>query len=308
MLGIDSSWSYTSRDFVEYPNLEPGKYRFEVQANTRKGGWSREMAGIDFEISVPFWRTGWFMFSVPFAVLSIVIVLLVTRISEIKRKNEVERRALEAEQRLLSVQMNPHFIFNALNSMQSHFFMGDLARYNEYLGDLSRVIRTILEHSRCTLIGLDEEIRFVSDYVKLQALRLNGGFSFELVVMKGMKPIDFKIPPMLLQPFVENAILHGLSPKEGLGKLIISFGLENGFIRCVVEDDGVGRNQSLINRTSGQGQTRKSLALEITKERIEILNKTKRAGIQLVIDDLFDDNGRPIGTRIILLLAREIQW
>ncbi len=308
MVGLDTNWTYTSRDFVEYPNVEPGTYRFEVQANTRKGGWSRSSAELGIIVSAPFWRTGWFLFIFPFSVLSVVIILLVARISGIQKKNEAERRALEAEQRLLSVQMNPHFIFNALNSMQGHFFVGDLARYNEYLTDLSRVIRTILEHSRSTLIGLDEEIRFVTEYTKLQAARLNGRFSYQVSIMKGMNPSQFKIPPMLLQPFIENAVLHGLSPKNSEGRLTISFYLESGLIVCVIEDDGVGRKQASMVPSQQEVTNKKSLALEITQERIEILNKTKKARIQLVIEDLVDKMGGATGTRITLRMASDIQW
>jgi hypothetical protein len=302
MIGLDSNWVYTKRDFVEYAEINPGTYQFQIQAHTRKGGWSMEVARLGIVIDTPFWRTTWFWIALPSVFLSLVIFALLRSISNIKRKIAIEKRAIEAEQRLLLVQMNPHFIFNALNSIQGYFFMGDLDRFNTYLGDFSNLLRKTLEHSRSATVELGQEIKFVKDYLRMQAYRLNDKFEFEINVQKGLNPQQHQIPPMLLQPFLENAILHGITPAPYKGKISVSFTVEGGNLICRVEDNGIGREKSRSIQTQ-RGTEHKSQALDITKERIELLKKAKKARIDLVIEDLQNDQGAAMGTRVTLSMG-----
>jgi PAS domain S-box-containing protein len=194
----------------------------------------------------------------------------------IKSKAELELRALQ-------MQMNPHFVFNALNSIQSYIMTQDTLTANLYLSKFSRLIRLFLESSRSKFIPLVEEIKLVTLYVELEKIRFDDKFDFEIVVDANVDK-NIEIPTMILQPFIENAINHGLRYKRKKGLLSIKFFKEKGFLICVIEDDGVGRRISAnIKEKSSKGY--KSQGLKITTERLMTYNKINNANIVFSIKD-----------------------
>jgi ligand-binding sensor domain-containing protein len=306
MNGLDTTWRYTKRNFVEYPELPSGSFCFEVQAKTKKAGWSQSVAKILIVIDSPFWRKAWFWISFPIVVLGLVIFVLIRRIRSVDRLNQIEKRALEAEQTLLRVQMNPHFIFNALNSIQRYFFSGDHESANDYLTDFGQLIRMMLEHSRKTTIRLEDEVAFIQKYIRIESLRLDNLLKSGISVQEGIAELDIEVPPMLLQPFLENAIWHGITPKGAGGILLVNFSLEGEYLRCVVEDNGVGRVHSKVSQREEEPTKHRSLAIQITNERLILLNRGRSDKASLKIEDLVDEDGNPRGTRVVVLIPSKL--
>jgi ligand-binding sensor domain-containing protein len=301
MNGLDSTWRYSKRNFVEYPDLPPGKFQFEVQSRSRKGGWSKNVANLQISIETPFWRQAWFWIFAPAFVFLAIIFILLRRIAGIAARNKVERRAIEAEQTLLMVQMNPHFIFNALNSIQRYFFSGESEKANDYLIDFGQLIRMMLEHCRRPLISLKEEVEFIEKYLKIESLRLENRIIIDIYVQSGLYEGRLLVPPMLLQPFIENAIWHGIVPKAEGGTIRVQFFMETGYLNCIIEDDGIGRDRSRELKSETESLHHRSLAIQITNDRIQLLNFKRTRKLSLEIFDLFIE-GVASGTKVVFRL------
>jgi sensor histidine kinase YesM len=211
------------------------------------------------------------------------------------------QKQLLLEQRLLRSQMNPHFIFNALASIQGFMFKKDIQKAGRYLSNFSKLIRNILENSREDNVTLENEIGTVTNYLELQKLRYGDKFDFEVEVDENLDPEEILVPPMLAQPFIENAVEHGIKYKEGQGHIKVRFGKNGENVVFEVEDDGVGRQKAKEIAIS-KGKKHKSLATKITNERIQSLSKKLRRKINIAIIDLEDDEKNPTGTRVVFEL------
>lgn len=202
---------------------------------------------------------------------------------------------MQSEQRLLRTQMNPHFFFHALSSIQQ--FILKEAKKREavlYLSKFSRLMRNVLEGSRTESVSLGAEIESISHYIELQQLRYGDCFDFSLHVDEDLDIEEWSFPPMLLQPVVENAIEHGLIPKKQSGKLHLSFEREAEHLHVVVEDNGIGRKETV----PGTQPYRKSVALEVMKDRIALMNRRTKRKSSFIIIDLRDDDGEAAGTKV----------
>ena len=204
---------------------------------------------------------------------------------------------LETEQRLRRSQTNPHFFFHALNGIQQYILLEpDPGKAVRYLSRLARLMREVLLYSRSDFIRLDQELHTLTTYIELQQLRYPGQFSYELAVAPDLEPELWTVPPLLLQPMVENAIEHGLAPRSGPGHLRLAAAAEGDTLRLEVEDDGVGREAA----PSGEGM---SLATQLIRERLSLLQQQGLGTGELLITDLHDGAGQPAGTRVRLRLA-----
>ncbi|MEZ5196899.1 MAG: histidine kinase [Bacteroidales bacterium] len=207
------------------------------------------------------------------------------------------------EQRLLRSQMNPHFIFNSLSSIQSFIFESNPIEAGSYLSRFAELIRSILYNSREEFIPLEKEIKTLQYYFDLQQLRYTNKFDYEIDIDPLLEVESISIPPMLAQPFIENAIEHGIKHLDEKGLISVSFTLMKAeTLLMMVEDNGIGIKaaRSLKNE---KGEEHKSLATIITKERIEILNKGKRKKLySMQINDTFDSNGMVDGTRVKFII------
>jgi two-component sensor histidine kinase len=239
------------------------------------------------------------------AVLSIAVFLFYNR-RQLKRKNELERKNYELERNALSAQMNPHFIFNSLASISGFVSENDKDRAIEYLGIFSRLIRHNLEQSRESLVGVSQEARMLRSYLHLEQLRHNHKFDFEITVDAAINE-SMAIPPMFVQPFVENAVLHGLAPKEGPGKITIHFSLKDQeYIMCKISDNGIGIKESKRRKQQYENYHR-SLAMTITKERMEIMNAHDEEKIRIETSELDIEKDGTNGTQVgIFFLAEYI--
>ena len=244
---------------------------------------------------------------IAFVVLILLIGFLLFNRYKLKQKQyriELEKKNLETEQRLLRSQMNPHFIFNSLNAIQSHISGNDSFTAMTYLSKFARLMRFILENSRKSYISLADEISTLKLYIELEQIRFKNKFDFSIEVSGDLSQESTYLPPMLLQPVVENAIRHGLRNKEGKGMLELRFSRNNGLLFCTVKDDGIGRQKARqINAARSHGHI--SLGMTVTRERLEALRRETRQKAKMEIEDLKNDHGEATGTQVRMLVPVE---
>lgn len=306
--GFDRDWSPVSRqNTVTYSNLPDGEYLFKVLACNEDGVWNQQSSTVKISITPPFWKLWWVITLFCVLVSSIIILLFRWRIQRI-RKNarkeqeqlKTDKMILELEQKALRLQMNPHFIFNALNSIQSQIGNNDeqAARYN--LAKFSRLMRQILDNSKHSLISLKEEINTLENYLLVEKFSNGDKFDYKIDI-SGETEIDFiEVPPMILQPFIENSIKHGLKNIEHRrGFIHVSIIEKEGFLECSVEDNGVGRIKSGELNKKSKETYHESTAMSVTAERLEILRENRNYQA-LEIIDLRDENGQAEGTKVIV--------
>jgi LytS/YehU family sensor histidine kinase len=199
--------------------------------------------------------------------------------------------------------MNPHFIFNSLHSINKYVVDNDKEKASAYLSKFSKLMRLILENSREPEVTLDKDLSALELYMQLESLRFQNRFRYEIEVDDDIDTENTLIPPMLLQPFVENSIIHGVSSKKD-GVVKIKINREDNNIRCIVEDNGIGWEQSIVI-DKGREKKHESLGMKITQERLRIINQLKKVKTAIHIFDLKDANNNPGGLRIELSLPFE---
>ena len=286
-------WTSTMNTSVNFPFLPAGERQFEVQAQNENGVWS-DSAILDFYIAPPWWRTWW---AVTLAVLIFFITSLVIykyRTHQLKKELTLQKQLVYVERQALRAQMNPHFIFNSLNAIQSYILQGDKAAAGRYLSRFAKLIRAALQHSRLTKIPLEDDIRSLENYLELEQLRFQGSFDFKTEVADKIDVANVMIPPMLVQPFVENAIVHGLSNKQDKGHISIDYRLDGEALVVTVTDNGIGIEES--QKRKAELSAHKSIGLTVTKRRLEMLAGKGEIG-RMKIEELKDDQGRTEGTR-----------
>lgn len=197
----------------------------------------------------------------------------------LERGKEAELKAdiAETEMKALRAQMNPHFIFNSLNSISDYIVKNDTKMADEYLSKFASVMRMILENSEQKEISLADDLKALELYMQLEALRLHNKFNYEINVEETIDIHNTLIPPLLLQPFVENSIWHGIAKKEGKGRIAVYIRQQNGMLVCIVDDNGVGLSSANIAKTEWQAKERTSMGMKITNARIDVINRTKKA-------------------------------
>lgn len=306
--GFDRAWSPLSvQRTVTYSNLGPGDYTFLVMACNEDGVWNKQPARLSFHIDPPFWLRWWFLLGMTIILVTAVYSVFRWRISRIQakareeqQKLQLEKEVMELEQKALRLQMNPHFIFNALNSIQSQIGTDNEQAARYYLAKFSRLMRQILDNSRNTSITLQEEISTLENYLLIEKFCNGDRFDYDIKVDEALETDYLKIPPMLLQPFVENAIKHGLKHMNGKrGMIRVNFKEDGNFLECSVTDNGIGRKRSEeLNKTSKETY-HKSTALLVTQERLDLL-KTETSTASLEIKDLYDEQGEACGTTVVV--------
>ncbi|MCK4662164.1 MAG: histidine kinase [Bacteroidales bacterium] len=300
--GAGNNWVKTKNTQVQYPSLSPDKYTFLVIAQNEDGVWSEKPASVSFIINPHFWKTWWFIL-LSFTLIFIIVIFLYTvRIRNIKKRNELKGELIKIRQQALSSQMNPHFIFNSLNSIQNFIIENDKLSSNLYLSKFASLMRKVLNNSQKQTISLQEEIEALTLYIELEAMRFKDKFQFIINVDKNLNIELINIPPLILQPYVENAIWHGLMHKDCNGLLKIDFVLENNYVICCIEDDGIGREKAMEIKKKKQ-QTYKSLGTNITKKRLDLFNLLHQSEMQVVFHDLKDKNGNAIGTKVEIIFS-----
>lgn len=309
LVGLDDAWiDCGNRRYASFTNLDPGTYTFMVKATNSDGVWNSEPRSVVLRVVPPFWMTWWFRITAAVMVIGAVVGLFYMRMRAIRTRELLRRRSLESQLQALRLQINPHFIFNALSSIQHLILVREQERAVDYLARFSRLMRAVLENSERTSIPLVEEIESLRHYLNLESLRFEGCFGYRIDVDPDLDVAHMRIPTMLIQPCVENAIRHGLLHKEGEGNVTIHIASRGSAILCRVEDDGVGRKRAEeLNRASRPPQ--RSMGMRVTQERLSILNAASMRSdpISMEITDLSDDVGSPCGTRVDIVIPFEYQ-
>lgn len=239
------------------------------------------------------------LFSVLGAILIIGLIFLLYNRRQVKRRLTLQKEVAEYEQKALHLQMNPHFVFNCLGSISSFIVQNGTDSALKYLSKFSKLMRLTLEYSKGSLIPIDKEIESLQNYLELEQLRFHNKFDFTILSGDSIE-FNMGIPPLLIQPFIENAILHGLVPKETKGTIEVKFEVNNGQLVCTITDDGIGISKSKQMKEHSM-QAHKSMALEITKKRLEIMEATISKSAQIEIQEL-ENHNEITGTRVTLRL------
>lgn len=305
MLGIDVHWQHTYDRLVRFNRLPVGNYVLEIKAWTSDGTMIDHVRKIGIVVKPLFFRTWWFMALIGLFLLGITYLIYKIRLdkvrTELSLKSKYEKQISVLEMKALRAQMNPHFIFNSLNSIQKFIFEKDEFAASQYLTKFSRLIRLILEHSNQEFITVSSELEMLKYYIDMERLRFSDKFTYRITKDDNIDD-HWLIPSMVIQPHVENAIWHGLMHKDGDCQLWIQF--ENvgvDAIRVVIEDNGVGRTIA-EQMKSKQSLRNKSFGSLISSERIKYFAVLTGKKASFEIQDLFYDDGTAAGTRIIMLL------
>lgn len=215
------------------------------------------------------------------------------------RQSELQHHITELEMQALRAQMNPHFIFNCLNSINRFILKNETEAASGYLTKFSRLIRMVLTHSKKAFISLGDELGMLKLYLDMERLRFKDAFDYSITFKNSIDSENVFVPPLLLQPFAENAIWHGLMHKEGHGQLEIELGIDKKMLTCTITDDGVGRSKAADIKSKSTGK-QKSMGLQITSDRLALLNKDNGQLASFNIEDCIDAEGKPSGTKVIL--------
>lgn len=306
--GFDGGWSPRStQSTAVYSNLPPGSYTFRVRSFNEDGVADSSLTGFSFVIDPPFWGTWWFRTALGCVVVLGVGTAFAARLAKIRRENERERHELEMrrsivelEQKSLRLSMNPHFIFNALNSIQSFIGERETLAARRYLSKFARLMRLILENSRTGHVSIEDEMAMLASYLELERLNLGGRFDYTVKIAPDLDPSAVLIPPMLIQPLVENAVVHGVRCMESGGMIRVMIEVHGDLVHCTVSDNGIGRERAAAIR-AGSGK-RESTALAVIRERLAIMSRQRNMEAGLEVTDLLDDRGAPAGTRCDLFV------
>lgn len=306
--GLDKEWGkFTRERHATYPWLPPGKYIFRVEGRNLNTGDQYIPLEIAFTIFAPFWKTWWFYSLALAVVLLVTIILFRYRINKAHReeqmKAEISKQLAGLEMKALLAQMNPHFTFNAINSIQNYILDNEVDAALAYLADFSKIIRQTLENATKEFITLEDEIDYIKRYLRLEQMRFDRQFSYEIITGEQTDTETTLIPPMIVQPYVENAIKHGLRHKKGEGRLSVEFKMaDDNKLLCIIEDNGVGRTASAAINQQIQ-KDHNSSGMTIARNRIDALKKMYKSDMYAVeVIDLYSPDKHPAGTRVEIVL------
>ncbi len=306
--GFEKTWSPPSKErLTTYSNLPPGAYTFKVISSNNENLWNVSPANFTFTINRPFWKTFQFYLSLVLSISLVLFFSLRFRIRQIKtrekQKTEMNKKIANIESQALRAQMNPHFIFNTMSSIQDYISSNNTDAALRYLSKFAKLMRKIMDNSKQQLIPVAEEMNALQLYLELEVMRFDKKFEYHINVDNTIDSNYDRIPSMLIQPYVENAIIHGLLPKDGSGKISITLQRQNDTIECTIEDNGIGRQKSFEFKKN-RIQQHKSMGMSITKERLAILNSSLKSNIYAEIIDLYE-KGKASGTKVILIIPIE---
>lgn len=308
----DDEWQYynSTHRYVDYNKLRPGTFVFKLMAANEVNVWMAEPLELTIIIHPAWYQKLSFKLSVLLAALFLIYVIIRQRSKIIFQKreerrkiNELETQMAQLKQKTLQLQMNPHVIFNTLNSIQQYIIDHDIDKAVSYLSSFSKLMRRILNNSNERYIPLSDELEAVKLYLELESMRLGNRFSYEMAVDPSLDADNIEIAPLIIQPFVENAIIHGLVPKKDNCFLKINLTkIEENKLLCVVEDNGVGRRFS-EKMKQDRGGSHKSYGMSITRRRLEMMSKVSNDDFSVEISDLYNTQGESLGTRVNIVIG-----
>jgi ligand-binding sensor domain-containing protein len=304
--GFDKKWNYTGTvPAGQYNQIPPGRYTLLIKAAIDNKQWISEYFGMPFVVLPAWYQTVWCKVLLGLAVISCIYGIFSYRLKQVRRetalKEDFHKKIAELEMRTLRAQMNPHFIFNSLSSINRYIVKSDHKTASGYLTKFSKLIRLILDNSAFDVISVEKELQTLQLYIDLEALRYDHAFTYTIRVDDAIDREETYIPSMLLQPYVENAIWHGLLHKEDRnGQLSIHISQPSAtMLLARIEDNGVGRQQAQEMKSKNVVK-KKSYGMQLTYERLQLLNRLKQQTPSVVVEDLVTEGGVSRGTRVIL--------
>ncbi len=300
-LNKEDSWVYTKNRSVQFSNLSANTYTFLLEASTDGRSWTRAVKTIIFKVSPPFWKTNWFLLLAMLVSGSIVSLIFFWRLNYIKKETDLKKKALVSEYMALKAQLNPHFMFNSLNSINSFILTNDRFQASKYLTKFSKLMRLTLDNSMEQAIGLDKEIDALKLYLEIETFRAEGKFNFEISWEDDMIPEKYYVSPMNIQPFVENAILHGVLPLTNRkGNIKVSFKTHSDTcVLCVVADNGIGRKKSEHGNKEVL-KAHKPKGVSLINKGLQVLGDLKGQSFGVSISD------ETIGTKVEIIIPAKI--
>lgn len=297
LVGYDKGWSESGFDrYAVYTNLPPGQYKMLVKSCNADGIWNPEPTSFAFQITPAIYQRLWFriLMILLIAVLFVFSGILISnrRKQKIRKELETEKKLAELQLLALKNQLDPHFSFNAINSIASAVLKEDKELAYKYFVKLSRLMRTIVGSSEQLICSLNEEIEFVQDYLDINKFRFRDKFDYEIIIQPGVD-MNMPVPKTSIHSFSENAIKHGLFLKESVGEIKISIFSDHGDLRIAIEDNGIGREMAARISTASTGK-----GLEIIKGYFDYFNRYNQRKVSWLIIDLYNEQGEARGTRV----------
>lgn len=300
----DDKWYSLTSDAsnVKFVSLKSGNYIFQIRV--KYGDLKSEIKELHFEIKKPFWLQWWFVLLEVLTVLGLIYWVNKRAVLRTKKRQEVKEQLALSQLTALRSQMNPHFMFNVLNSVQGLIYSNQKSKASEYLGKFSDLMRKILEASDKKEITVEKEFELLDMYISLEKSRFDTDFEYKINLPTSIDLSQYVIPSMIIQPFVENAIKHGLMHKIGLKELKINGEIINEYWQFVIDDNGVGRAKAeQINKSF---KSHKSFATNAIGSRISLINKVSSSKIEIVVEDKMSNTKESLGTKITILIPIKI--
>jgi two-component sensor histidine kinase len=309
IIGSSNSWTMVPGKIekIDFANLPSGYNSIEIKLIDHSSNDSYNTITLGFNVIPPFWQRWWFYLLITFSTLALAFGIFRWRLFALRKKQfkELKRLRLENELRLtqqnaLKAQMNPHFLFNVLNSIKGYIYENDKKNAAKYLSDFSSLVRKVLELSSMPYVSLDQELEALKIYIELEAMLLQSTFSYDLIIDEELDIDDFQVPSLILQPYVENAFKHGLRHKKGNKNLKINLkynSLQN-FLEIQITDNGIGREASEILNKENNNE-HKSFATSAIEKRIKLLNYRRKDVVGVEITDNFEGE-ESIGTTVTI--------
>lgn len=294
---INKEWIETDSKnrSINFANLKPGWYDLQLQASDPSGSWSASKE-IKIRIQPFYYETLLFRIALPAILILLIISMIYLYIRQIKQLAAQQQDALRLKS--LQGQMNPHFIFNSLNSINYFISKNDALSANRYIADFSKLIRSILYNFNSDFITLEKEIDSLEEYLKIEYLRFGDKFNYKFTMNPDIATGQYKVSPGLVQPFIENAIWHGVRGLDKRkGNVEVSFTMEDEKLKCTIEDDGIGRNNAEAAKSKIDQKVSKGIF--IVTERLRIINNLQKSNYQVIITDLYPEK-QETGTRVVI--------
>ncbi len=304
--GYDKQWQVLkNQNTIRYTNLTAGDYQFIFEASMDGKEWRKGSKILKVEKNVHFWKRSWFIALLVLAFSLLILLFNHLKINSVRKEESLKaafnEKLAEVEMAALRAQMNPHFMFNSLNSIKYYILNEEVEVADKYLTKFSLLMRAVLNNSKFKLVTLREDLEALNLYIELEALRFTDDFDFKQQIEADINSFETYIPPLLIQPYVENAIWHGLMHKKGDRKLTIFIEKINHQLQITIEDNGIGRDAAKTFKSKSASK-QKSHGMKISKGRVELIEKAIGRKSSVRVIDLKDSTGISTGTKIIIHL------
>ena len=279
----DSAWhDLNTQSTIGLNNLAPGNYDVEVKLSSVNNRWPEQVKNLQIVIVPPFWKTKWFIIAAAVLLLALLYLFYRFRIRQIRQKANLDKVVAQTEMKALHAQMNPHFIFNCLNSIREMILNNENKQASHYLNKFAQLIRITLNQSSKPFVSLQNTIDYLRRYLEMERIRATN-FTHSIEVDRSLNQEEIQLPPMLIQPFIENAIWHGVTSLDKPMKIDIRFQKDDHQLLCVIEDDGIGIETSLKKKQTQIGHD--SLGIDNIRQRIRVLNEKYNLQSTITIED-----------------------